>query len=309
MYFKISSAEFICYKIYYMKKLVASLIVLSNLFCCSFADEIGLNNIEKHKVEYTPKVQKETKELTLNKDEALKGIAQLQQQKDIEDIEMLWEATVENNSLIKFAMKKLSIPPEQQRYHSSLLAKSAAALINGASFVPALFGANYMVQSASYATGRLANNYLAKVNNPKEIPLTDTELIELAGMIESLQDQIINSYYSYKLALSQVKDTRQRLVLYNKNYADALQKAKSNDPKDKMEMLVSGAMYDDLLFQEFEQIREVRRYQMDLERLAGKKTVQKLNLYQYAFKNELFGAGLNAQKAPAQNNGGKNDKK
>ncbi len=309
MYFKISSAEFICYKIYYMKKLVASLIVLSNLFCCSFADEIGLNNIEKHKVEYTPKVQKETKELTLNKDEALKGIAQLQQQKDIEDIEMLWEATVENNSLIKFAMKKLSIPPEQQRYHSSLLAKSAAALINGASFVPALFGANYMVQSASYATGRLANNYLAKVNNPKEIPLTDTELIELAGMIESLQDQIINSYYSYKLALSQVKDTRQRLVLYNKNYADALQKAKSNDPKDKMEMLVSGAMYDDLLFQEFEQIREVRRYQMDLERLAGKKTVQKLNLYQYAFKNELFGAGLNAKKAPAQNNGGKNDKK
>lgn len=292
-----------------MKKLVASLIVLSNLFYCSFADEIGLNNIEKHKVEYTPKVQKETKELTLNKDEALKGIAQLQQQKDIEDIEMLWEATVENNSLIKFAMKKLSIPPEQQRYHSSLLAKSAAALINGASFVPALFGANYMVQSASYATGRLANNYLAKVNNPKEIPLTDTELIELAGMIESLQDQIINSYYSYKLALSQVKDTRQRLVLYNKNYADALQKAKSNDPKDKMEMLVSGAMYDDLLFQEFEQIREVRRYQMDLERLAGKKTVQKLNLYQYAFKNELFGAGLNAQKAPAQNNGGKNDKK
>ena len=309
MYFKISSAEFICYKIYYMKKLVASLIVLSNLFCCSFADEIGLNNIEKHKVEYTPKVQKETKELTLNKDEALKGIAQLQQQKDIEDIEMLWEATVENNSLIKFAMKKLSIPPEQQRYHSSLLAKSAAALINGASFVPALFGANYMVQSASYATGRLANNYLAKVNNPKEIPLTDTELIELAGMIESLQDQIINSYYSYKLALSQVKDTRQRLVLYNKNYADALQKAKSNDPKDKMEMLVSGTMYDDLLFQEFEQIREVRRYQMDLERLAGKKTVQKLNLYQYAFKNELFGAGLNAKKAPAQNNGGKNDKK
>ena len=292
-----------------MKKLVASLIVLSNLFCCSFADEIELNNINKHEVEYTPKVQKETKELTIDKDEALKGIADMQQKKDIEDIEMLWEATVENNSLIKFAMKKLSIPPEQQRYHSSLLAKSAAALINGASFVPAFFGANYMVQSASYATGRLANNYLAKVNNPKEIPLTDTELIELAGMIESLQDQIINSYYNYKMALSQVKDTRQRLVLYNKIYSAALKKAQSGAPADKMEMLVSGAMYDDLLFQEFEQTREVRRYQLDLERLAGKKTVQNLNLYQYAFKNELFTSTGAAKSESNKTRGAKNEKK
>lgn len=281
-----------------------------SLFGCAFADEIGLDNVSKQKVEYTPKVEKETKDLTLDKDDALKGIAELQQQKDIEDIEMLWKSTVDNNSLIKFAMKKLSIPPEQQRYHSSLLAKSAAALINGASFVPAMFGANYMVQSASYATGRLANNYISKVHNPKETPLTDTELIELAGMIESLQDQIINSYYSYKMALSQVKDTRQRLVLYNKNYAQALKKAKSGNPTDKMEMLVSGALYDDLLFQEFEQIREVRRYQMDLERLAGKKTVQNLNLYQYAFKNELFTA-TEVKKQPdnTKKTGGTNDKK
>lgn len=289
---------------------MVSLIVLLSLFGCAFADEIGLDNVSKQKVEYTPKVEKETKDLTLDKDDALKGIAELQQQKDIEDIEMLWKSTVDNNSLIKFAMKKLSIPPEQQRYHSSLLAKSAAALINGASFVPAMFGANYMVQSASYATGRLANNYLSKVHNPKETPLTDTELIELAGMIESLQDQIINSYYSYKMALSQVKDTRQRLVLYNKNYAQALKKAKSGNPTDKMEMLVSGALYDDLLFQEFEQIREVRRYQMDLERLAGKKTVQNLNLYQYAFKNELFTA-TEVKKQPdnTKKTGGTNDKK
>lgn len=293
-----------------MKKFTVSLIVLLSLFGCAFADEIGLDNVSKQKVEYTPKVEKETKDLTLDKDDALKGVAELQQQKDIEDIEMLWKSTVDNNSLIKFAMKKLSIPPEQQRYHSSLLAKSAAALINGASFVPAMFGANYMVQSASYATGRLANNYLSKVHNPKETPLTDTELIELAGMIESLQDQIINSYYSYKMALSQVKDTRQRLVLYNKNYAQALKKAKSGNPTDKMEMLVSGALYDDLLFQEFEQIREVRRYQMDLERLAGKKTVQNLNLYQYAFKNELFTA-TEVKKQPdnTKKTGGANDKK
>lgn len=295
-----------------MKKRIVSLIIvlgLIGLMQCAYAEEIGLKDVQAKKVNYTPKVKKETKNLTIDEDTAMKGIAALQQQKDIEDIEALWQAAVDNNSLIQFAMKKLSIPPEQQRYHSSLLAKSASALVNGASFIPAMFGANYMVQSASYATGRLANNFIAKNHNPKEMPLTDTELIELAGMIESLQDRIINSYYSYKMALNQVKDTRQRLVLYNKNYSKALKSG------DKMEIVVSGAMYDDLLFEEYEQIRLARKYQMDLERLCSKKTVQNLNLYQYAFKNELFSVSGNGGKTAASSTtvvppkGGKNAKK
>ncbi len=294
-----------------MRKLVSLGIIFFVFAGCAFADEIGLKGANAQQIKYTPKVQKETKELTIDEDTALKGIVHLQQQKDLEDIEMLWKSTVENNSLIKFAMKKLSIPPDQQRYHSSIMAKSVSALINGASFVPALFGANYMVQSASYATGRLANNYLAKANNPKEVPLTDTELIELAGMIESLQDQIINSYYNYKMVLSQIKDARQRLVLYNKNYSNAIR----ND--NQMEIIVSGAMYDDLVFEESQLVNQARKYQMDLERLAGKKTVQNLNLYQYAFKNELFSQKLmNAnsvsQKATGQKNsqnGGQNANK
>lgn len=288
----------------YMKKVLSTIFVILYFSQISCATEINLSNVEKQTVKYTPKVEKETKNLTIDEDTALKGIISLQQQKDVEDLELLWQATVDNNNIIKFAMKKLSIPPEQQRYHSSLMAKSVSALISGASFVPSLFGANYMLQSASYATGRLANNYLSKNNNPKEIPLTDTELIELAGMIESLQDQLINLYYNYKMALGQVKDTRQRLVIYNQNYSKAL---KSNN---KMEIVVSSGMYDDLLFEEFLQMREVRKYQLELERLAGKKNVQKLNLYQYAFKDNLFSPTLNVAKNSQNSNyGGQNDKK
>lgn len=283
-----------------MKKVLSLIVILGFIANQSFCAEIGLKDVQPQKVKYTPKLEKETKELAIDEETALKGIINLQQQKDVEDLELLWKATVENNNIIKFAMKKLSIPPEQQRYHSSLMAKSVSALVSGASFVPALFGANYMMQSASYATGRLANNYLSKVNNPKETPLTDTELIELAGMIESLQDQLINLYYNYKMSLNQIKDTRQRLVLYNKNYAQAL---KGNN---QMEIVVSSAMYDDLLFEEFEQMREARKYQIELERLAGKKTVQNLNLYQYAFKNELFSQNLMKSKAQQ---GGQNAEK
>ncbi len=279
-----------------MRKLVLSFLILLLFSNTSFAEEIGLDGVKKNEIQYKPKVVKDEKDLTIDEDTALKGIVFLQQQKDLEDIDALWKATVENNNIIKFAMKKLSIPPSQQRYHSSILAKSVSALVNGASFIPAMFGANYMVQSASYATGRLANNYIAKANNPKEMPLTDTELIELAGMIESLQDQIINTYYNYKMVLNQIKDTRQRLVLYNKNYANAI---KNNN---QMEIIVSSAMYDDLMFEEFRLLKEARKYQMDLERLAGKKTVENLNLYQYAFKNELFSQKLLNSNSPKSSN-------
>lgn len=283
-----------------MKKIISLLLILLTTAGVAYTEEIGLKNTKPQKVTYTPKVNKETKELTIDEDTALKGIVNLQQQKDLEDIDMLWKATVENNNIIKFAMKKLSVPPSQQRYHSSIMAKSVSALVSGASFIPSMFGSNYMIQSASYTTGRLANNYLSKINNPKEIPLTDSELIELAGMIESLQDQIINSYYNYKMALSQIKDSRQRLVLYNQNYSKALKTDK------QMEIIVSGAMYDDLVFEEFEQERLARKYQMDLERLAGKKTVQDLNLYQYAFKNELFSQKLLKKQTSTQKQESKN---
>lgn len=264
-----------------MKKFIVLIfiIILAN---SAAAAEIGLDGVEKSKIKMTPKVTHDEKNLLMDKDKAMKELLAQQQKKDLEDIENLWQSTVENNNIIKFAMRKLSAPPEQQRFHSSLMAKSVSALISGASFVPSLFGSNYMVQSASYATGRLANSYLNNKNNPQETPMTDTELIELAGMIESLQDTIINSYYNYKAVLVQIKETRQQLVLYNKNYSEAL---KNND---EMEIVVSSSMYDDLLYEEYRLMQQAKKYQMDLQRLAGKKTVENLNLYQYVFKDELF---------------------
>lgn len=282
-----------------MKKSTSLLLILFLSAGLAFGDEIELNGVQKNKIKMTPKLTHDEKSLAIDEETAMKGLISLQQQKDIEDIETLWAATVENNNIIKFAMKKLSIPPEQQRVHSSIMAKSLSALVSGASFIPAMFGSNYMMQSASYATGRLAANYINKNNVPKETPLTDTELIELAGMIETLQDSIINSYYSYKAALTQIKETRQQLVLYNKNYSEALKN------KDQMEILVSSAMYDDLLFQEYKLTQEAKKYQMDLQRLAGKKAVEKLNLYQYAFKDELFSQKTIQIKPPANSGGAK----
>ena len=106
---------------------------------------------------------------------------------------------------------------------------------------------------------------------------------ELAGLVENLQDKIITAYYNYKSSLSQLKETRQRLLLYNKNYAKAL------DEEDLMEITISSALYDNMRVEEFYYMENAKKYHLELQRLAGKKVVDKLNLYQFNYNSTLVG--------------------
>ena len=116
----------------------------------------------------------------------------------------------------------------------------------------------------------------------QETVLTDTELIQLAGTIEELQDLIISTYYNYKGSLNKLKDTRNKLILYNKNYSVALAQ------KDEVEIAVSSALYEDTRLEELRLEEEAKKYSLALERLAGKKAVDDLILSQYALDNKLF---------------------
>ena len=248
-----------------------------------WADEVSLGGFESQKIEL-PKTNVSKKESLLVNDEAiLSELVQMQKEKDLEDIENLCKVTVENNQVIGFALKKLSTPESQRRIHSSLMAKTLSAVVAGASLAPSLIGADYMTQSSAFAAGRLAQNLINRKNMPTEIPLTDTELIELAGLVENLQDKIITAYYNYKSSLSQLKETRQRLLLYNKNYAKAL------DDEDLMEITISSALYDNMRVEEFYYMENAKKYHLELQRLAGKKVVDKLNLYQFNVNSTLVG--------------------
>lgn len=265
------------------KKILVSLIFLSSLFSTSisFAEEINLGVQPLRSIKLRP-VDKVTKgSLVINDRDSLNNLIKMQQEDELKDLELIWKATVEKNSLIKFTMKKLNTPESQRRLHSSLMAKSVSAIVYGATFLPSFMGANSVVQSASFTTGRLANNFINKTNVTQTPPLSDTELIELAGTIENLQDTIISAYYNYKGSLTKLKDTRTRMILYNKNYADAISKS------NKLEVTISSALYDDMVMQEFAQEQNSKKYYLELERLAGKDTVDKLKLSQYAFKNQL----------------------
>ena len=251
--------------------------------------EIHLGEVEQNKIELPKLDYKEKDSLVISDKEIMDEIVRLQKEKDMEDIDNLWKGTVENNQVIGFALKKLATPESQRRIHSSLMAKTLSAIVSGASLAPALVGADYMVQSGSYAAGRIAQNLLNKKNIPQEIPLTDTELIELAGLVENLQDKIINAYYNYKGCLSQLKEIRSRELLYSRNYAKAM------DEEDFLEISISSALYDDMQIEEAKYVQMSKKYHLELQRLAGKKVVENLNLYQYNYDSALIGGDKDAK--------------
>ena len=264
-----------------MKKYLVWLLIIAGIPV--WADEIRLGDVQAQKIEIPRADYKSKQSLVVKDEQILSELIRLQKEKDLEDIENLWKGTVENNQVIGFALKKLATPESQRRIHSSLMAKTLSAVVAGASFAPSLVVADYLTQTSAFAAGRLAQNLINRKNMPTEIPLTDTELIELAGLVESLQDKIITAYYNYKSSLSQLKETRQRLLLYNKNYAKAL------DDEDLMEITISSALYDNMRIEEFYYMETAKKYHLELQRLAGKKVVDKLNLYQYNYNSTLVG--------------------
>ena len=272
--------------------LITALLLPSFAFC---ADDgvvtLDKNSVEKPSITIEKGAKQLQGSLLVNNSEDLANLIEVQKEHDIKDLEKLWKGTVENNQVIEFALKKLATPESQRRIHSSLMAKTLSAIVAGASFIPSLMGANYGIQTSAFSAGRLAQGLLNRKNVPQEVPLTDTELIELASMIEDLQDSLISSYYNYKSTLTQLKDTRSKMILYSRNYSKAL------EGRDVLEIAISSSLYDSMRIQEFNLEQSAKKYHIQLQRLAGKKVVDSLELYQYDFNSVLY------------KNGGKNDAK
>ena len=268
------------------KNLIVFTIALSIFFggLTAFAEVIRLTPDEKNELKLNSKENEYNKNLVIKDRDVIEDLIKIQKEEEVKDIELLWQATIDNNALIKFTMNKLNTPESQRRLHSSLMAKSLSSLIYGASFIPMFTGSNAMMQSAAFSAGRLANNFInkeASTSNGQQVPITDTELIQLAGTIEDLQEKIISSYYQYKGSLNKLKDTRSRMLLYSRNYEKAL------ETDDILDIAISSSLYDNLKIQEYKEEQLARKYHSTLQRLAGKTAVDKLSIYQYDFNATL----------------------
>ena len=270
-----------------MKKIFLGSIVvliLTAQFAFSASDVVTLDKTGLEKPELSTGTSNQVLKgsLLVNDSETLASIIDAQKEHDIKDLEKLWQGTVENNQVIEFALKKLATPESQRRIHSSLMAKTLSAIVSGASFVPSLMGANPAIQTSAFSAGRLAQGLLNKKNVPTETPLTDTELIELASMVEDLQDSLISSYYNYKNTLSQLQATRSKMLLYSRNYSNA------HKSSEILELAISSSLYDSMRLQEYNLEQSAKKYHIQLQRLAGKRVVDDLELYQYDFDSVLY---------------------
>ena len=286
-----------------MKKFLGVSLILALLApnVCFGADD-GVVTLDKNSVEKPSiAIDKGTKQLQgsllVSDSEDLAQLIDTQKDHDIKDLEQLWKGTVENNQVIEFALKKLATPESQRRIHSSLMAKTLSAVVTGASFVPSLMGANYGIQTSAFSAGRLAQGLINRKNVPQETPLTDTELIELASMIEDLQDSLISSYFNYMSTSTQLNHTGSKMILYSRNYSKALEGG------DVLEIAISSSLYDSMRIQEFNLEQSAKKYHIQLQRLAGKKIVDSLELYQYDFNSVLY------KNAETKDGGKKNGKK
>ena len=262
-----------------MKRLFAMLVLvlfLANIYAEAFAannaDIVSIDAKDNMLKVRTTKTKYLNSKILDNDPEKIKLILKLQKEKDVEDLESLWNATVDRNSAIKFALQKLSSPAEQRKIHSSMMAKTISTLINGASMVPFMVGANYGLQSASLASGQIANRLFSKKDMPKTMPLTDTELIQLSDLVEGLQNDLVKSYYDYKSSINSLKECREKLIVEQKNYNIALKQ------DNRFYMIVSSAVYDDKMLEEIQLKEKVKLNRLKLERLAGHEAVEQLNL-------------------------------
>ena len=55
-----------------------------------------------------------------------------------------------------------------------------------------------------------------------------------------------------------------------------------------MEIAISASLYDSMRIQEFTLEQSAKKYHIQLQRLAGKKVVDALELYQYDFDSVLY---------------------
>lgn len=241
--------------------------------------DLNLENENKLKINVTAPPKKIDGKAFNSKEEMLSQYFQNQKKLDVDDIKLLWESTINRNPVIKFALNKLSSPPEQRRAHSSLMAKTVSSLISGVAMLPGVLGADSVTSSAASMGGTIANRVIASKTAQKVSPLTDTELIHLARLIEDLQDKTIKNYYEYKSNLEALKIARAEILKQNIAYSLAMR------TNETVSIMSAKNMYDNAIKDEMEIKQKVKLQRLELERLAGAETLNNLQLGKIAVNN------------------------
>ncbi len=197
---------------------------------------------------------------------------------DAENLKTLWKAVLDRNPVIQFSLKQLSTPPELRYAHNAALSRSLGALLTGASFLPYAMGANAYAASASNVGANLVDRAVQKTQrvDPALLP-SDTDLVTLSDLVQSLQRRLVSHYFEYKnaLVLSWQRDQQARAILARDGQTDprTLEALLLNDTTRQLQAESQSAL------------DVAHLHYLALERLAGAKGLADLHFDTVAVNN------------------------
>ncbi len=264
-------------------------------------EAVALSAVSTPTIQLTPKVKQMEKTINLAQQE-LVTLSSLQQKLDEEDLNGLWEATVERNPVIRFSLEKIFTPVDLHNNHSSQFYKKVlSSALQGASLLPMMLpGGSYYSNMAASSGAQALNNIVTGKNKPDVNPLTATEQVQLAGLIDELKTDLIANYHSYKTTLVMLSEAHQSSVKSHAMYVSAL---KGNS--DVARVAATNAYYKALL-NETELRQKAILYRLRLERLAGNEAVNNLGLALFV-KPNITTASLYGSPKPHVNSTSEND--
>lgn len=209
-----------------------------------------------------------------NQDKDYQALVDLEKEMHEEALRKLWEATVENNPVIRFSLEKISAPVDLQQSHSSKFLKTTlSTLISGAAMSSALLpgGGSYRTMGAM-AGGDALQNLVNGRTTPQEEMLTPTEQIQLAGLVDELKAKLIHTYYDYRNTLQSLVQAHQLTQDNSDLYSKTL------DGNNDLATMAAGTSYYKALLNESTLKQQAKMYRLQLERLAGKDAVSDIQL-------------------------------
>lgn len=190
---------------------------------------------------------------------------------DSQNLSMLWQAVIQRSPVIQYGLKQLATPPELRYAQSSIMSRTVAGLLSGASMLPYALGADQYTSSAAVLGRNLIDRAMhqSKKVDPNQLP-SDTELVELSGFVQALQKTLVNHYFEYKHSLANKVQLEQSLYKLRNQNPGILQLPRATS--DLWNQHVYQSMNDAL----FATQQDAKYHYLVLERLVGVAKMREL---------------------------------
>lgn len=254
-------------------------------------DVVSLSAVTTPTLTTRPRLEGVKKALDIHSaDSGLKTLEARQKKVEEADLKNLWDATVERNPVIRFALEKLATPEEVHAQQSSVfMRKTLNVLISGATLASSMIpgGGGYRNLGVMAGGDAVRNLTLGNPQEGMENRLSPTEKIQLAGLIDDLQRKVVETYQQYRVTLNDLADAHQKTLAYNQGYTEAMShsnavlQAEGNNNVSVNRVLLlmsSGSAYHKAHLHEEQLRHEAMDYRVQLERMAGRETVETLKL-------------------------------